>query len=143
MADRPTILVTGVGAVIGYGIIKSLRQAKQPVRIIGMDIYADAYGRSLVDEFVQAVPAASEAYLPFVQKVVADHKVDLIIPGIEADLYALWRHKGSIATQIVLNTDRAIDLSRSKLETARFFAEQPYVIPTFSSLLFGKFNVLH
>ena len=134
MADRPTILVTGVGAVIGYGIIKSLRQAKQPVRIIGMDIYADAYGRSLVDEFVQAVPAASEAYLPFVQKVVADHKVDLIIPGIEADLYALWRHKGSIATQIVLNTDRAIDLSRSKLETARFFAEQPYVIPTLQAV---------
>ena len=137
MAEQ-TSLVTGVGAVIGYGIIKSLRASKLPLRIIGMDIYADAYGKSLVDEFVQATPAASEDYLPFVQRVVAEHKVDLIIPGIEADLYALWKHKASIATKIVLNTDRAIELSRSKLETAKFFAEQPFVIPTLQAVAYTE-----
>lgn len=130
MAKQSTILVTGVGAVIGYGIIKSLRKAELPVRIIGMDIHGDAYGRDLADGFVQAVPAASEDYLPFVQRLVAEHKIDLIIPGIEADLYPLGRHRASIPTRIVLNTDQCLELSRSKLETARFFADQPFAIPT-------------
>ncbi len=134
MADKSTILVTGVGAVIGYGIIKSLRRAEVPVRIVGMDIYPDAYGRSLVDEFVQAVPAASDDYLPFVQRVIAEHHVDLIIPGIEPDLYALWKHRAALPTKVVLNTDRCIEIARSKLDTARFFADQPFVITTLHSI---------
>jgi carbamoyl-phosphate synthase large subunit len=133
MADKSTILVTGVGAVIGYGIIKSLRRAELPVRIVGMDIYTDAYGRHLADDFVQAVPAASEDYLPFLRRVIAEHHIDLIIPGIEPDLYALWRHRAELPTQVVLNTDQALELSRSKLATARYFADQPFVIPTLHS----------
>ncbi len=138
MAEQATILVTGVGAVIGYGIIKSLRKAELPIRIVGMDIYPDAYGRDLVDEFVQAVPAASDEYKPFIQKLVADKKIDLIIPGIEADLYALWRHRGELSTKIVLNTDQSIELSRSKLETAKFFAEQPFAIPTAQAVAYTE-----
>jgi carbamoyl-phosphate synthase large subunit len=138
MAEQSTILVTGVGAVIGYGIIKSLRKAELPVRIIGMDIHADAYGRALVDDFVQAIPAASEGYLPFVQHLVAERRIDLIIPGIEPDLYALWRHRADVPTQIVLNTDHCLELSRSKLETARYFANQPFVIPTLHSCAYTE-----
>ena len=32
-----TVLVTGVGAIIGQGIIKSLRQSRHPVRVIGIE----------------------------------------------------------------------------------------------------------
>jgi carbamoyl-phosphate synthase large subunit len=138
MAEKSTILVTGVGALIGYGIIKSLRRAELPIRIIGMDIYPDAYGRALADEFVQAVPAASEDYLPFIKKLVTEKKIDLIIPGIEADLYALWKGRAEVPAQVVLNNDRTIELSRSKLETARFFAEQPFVIPTLHSVAYTE-----
>ena len=37
------VLVTGVGAIIGYGIIKSLRQSDYSVYIVGMDIYDDKF----------------------------------------------------------------------------------------------------
>ena len=44
------VLVTGVGAIIGYGIINSLKmQNEYPIRIVGMDIYDDAYGQFLCD----------------------------------------------------------------------------------------------
>lgn len=138
MAKQSTILVTGVGAVIGYGIIKSLRKSELPLRIVGMDIYPDAYGRDLVDDFVQAVPAASEGYLPFVQRLVSEHNIDLVIPGIEADLYALWRYRADVPARVVLNTDRCLELSRSKLETARYFADQPFVIPTLHSCAYTE-----
>ena len=57
-----TILVTGVGAVIGYGIVRSLRASKFPVRIVGMDIYADAVGQRWCDVFEQAVRADDPRY---------------------------------------------------------------------------------
>src|SRR6185295_17472287 len=58
--------------------------------------------------------------------------VDLIIPGIEQDLYALWAHRRQIPTRIVLNNDLCLRLSQSKLETFRYFSDrqQPFVIPT-------------
>ena len=132
MVKRPAILVTGVGAVVGYGIVESLRRSGLDVRIVGMDIHQDAYGRFVADDFVQAVLASDEMFVPFVQRVVAEHQVDLIIPGIEQDLFALWLHRTRIPTQIVLNSDLCLGLSKSKLDTFHFFNDlaQPFVIPT-------------
>lgn len=42
------ILVTGIGAIIGYGIIKSLRNSKYDCNIIGIDIFNDAIGQKMV-----------------------------------------------------------------------------------------------
>ena len=60
-----TILVTGVGAIIGYGIIKSLRKSGYNLVIIGMDIFADAVGRHWCDYFEQAVRTDTAEYLTF------------------------------------------------------------------------------
>ena len=47
----PTVLITGVGAIIGQGIIKSLRMEDRPVRIIGIDRNPDAFGARRCDRF--------------------------------------------------------------------------------------------
>ena len=44
-----TVLVTGVGAIIGYGAVRSLRKSRTDVRIVGMDIYPDAVGQVWCD----------------------------------------------------------------------------------------------
>ena len=59
------ILVTGVGAIIGYGVIASLRKSKYDCNIIGMDIFYDAVGQVWCDKFVQAILAADKEYIPF------------------------------------------------------------------------------
>ena len=46
------ILVTGVGAIIGYGIINSLNKSKYELNVIGADIYPDAVGRAWCDGFI-------------------------------------------------------------------------------------------
>jgi carbamoyl-phosphate synthase large subunit len=84
-----TILVTGVGAIIGYGIIRSLRASRFPVRIVGMDIYADAVGQRWCDVFEQAVRADQEGYAEHVAGLIRRHSVDLVIPGIEQDVHRL------------------------------------------------------
>ena len=80
------ILVTGVGAIIGYGIIKSLRETQYSLNIIGMDIYIDAVGQNWCDHFEQAVRADDLQYVPFILSLLKKYSIDLVIPGIEQDM---------------------------------------------------------
>lgn len=127
-----TILVTGVGAIIGYGIINSLKkQDLHSVRIIGMDIYDDAYGQFLCDKFYVAERADSPNYQSFINELIAKEQIDLIIPGIEQDMYRLFDLKDHINTKVVLNNELLIRLSKDKLETYKYFHENGMnVIPT-------------
>jgi carbamoyl-phosphate synthase large subunit len=126
------ILVTGVGAIIGYGIINSLRMQKDyNVRILGQDIYENAYGRFLCDKFYVAERADSPHFLEYINRIIEDEHIDLIIPGIEQDMYRLYELREKVNTTIVLNNDLLIDLSRDKLKTYDFFKENGLnVIPT-------------
>jgi len=90
MTNKPiTILITGVGAIIGYGLINSLKKSKYNCRIIGIDIFHDAVGQKWCDKFIQGVRADSDEFIGFINNIVATEKVDLLIPGIEQDLKAL------------------------------------------------------
>jgi carbamoyl-phosphate synthase large subunit len=84
-----TILVTGVGAIIGYGVIRSLRASRFPVRIVGMDIHADAVGQRWCDVFEQAVRADDSRYPEHLAGLIRRHSIDLVIPGIEQDVHRL------------------------------------------------------
>lgn len=116
-----TVLVTGIGAIIGYGIINSLRQSSIPVRIVGMDIYDNNYGRHLVDAFYQAKKAYSDEYEDFILQLVQKESVDLIIPGIEQDMYRLFELRDKIPTTIVLNNELLTKLSKDKWQTYEYF----------------------
>src|SRR5271155_4521825 len=107
-----TILVTGVGAVIGYGIVRSLRASKFPVRIVGMDIYADAVGQRWCDVFEQAVRADDPRYPEHVAELILRHSIHLVIPGIEQDVDRL--NAESLAAPIA-NTSARFALNHSDL----------------------------
>ncbi len=117
------ILVTGVGAIIGYGIIQSLKKSKINLTVIGIDIYDDAYGKNTADIFYQGVLASSPDYIDFINSIVAKEEIDLIIPGIEQDLYALYLNKDKINTKIVFNNELCTQLSKDKLLTYNYLKE--------------------
>lgn len=131
---KTTVLVTGVGAIIGYGIIRSLRRLPQPPRIVGMDIYPDAVGQYWCDAFVPAAPAAADHYLSFIAETVAAEGIDLILPGIEQDVARLSQGRevlSSCGARLALNRAELIDLAEDKWSTYQALraAGQP-VIPT-------------
>lgn len=132
--DKINVLVTGVGAIIGYGIINALRQQnKYPTKIVGMDIYDDAYGQFLCDKFYVAERADSPIYLQFINDLIAKEHINLILPGIEQDMYRLFELKDNINTKVVLNNELLINLSKDKLETYKYFHDNKLnVIPTLS-----------
>ncbi len=112
-----TVMVTGVGAIIGYGLLRSLRAARPEVRLIGTDIYPDAVGQAWCDAFEQAPYTADPQYLDWLKETVEKHRVDLLIPGIEQDVHRFSDDRnriGSFGCKLALNHARLIDLSRDK-----------------------------
>jgi carbamoyl-phosphate synthase large subunit len=86
------VAVTGVGATAGLGIVRALRQADLPLRLLGLD--ADAWAPALYLCDAQAVvPRVSEEdrYLEALEALIRRHRIDALIPGLDVELDALSR----------------------------------------------------
>ncbi|MCQ1769262.1 ATP-grasp domain-containing protein [Neorhizobium galegae] len=133
-----TVLVTGVGAIIGYGILRSLRMARPDVKLVGIDIHSDAVGQRWADQFFQVPLTADPVYPEVLSRIITDAEVDLIIPGIEQDTHFFSDNRSFIekmGVAICLNSRRLVDLSRDKwLMYQELQAVSPEInIPTYRS----------
>ena len=111
------VLVTGVGAVIGYGILRSLRSSGIDLFLLGTDINSDAAGQYWSDEFAVAPKTNDPSYMRWLCEQLEVHKIDLIIPGIEQDVDFLSQNELSemgYAGTIALNDKKLIELARDK-----------------------------
>lgn len=92
---KGTILVSGASGIVGYGILRNLKE--EGYRLIGTTIYSDSPANCFSD-IVEIVPKAdAENYIPCLLKLIQKYKVDMIIPGIEADMIAWHSHRDLIA----------------------------------------------
>ncbi len=133
------ILVTGVGSIIGYGIIDGLRKSSLPVNITGIDIYEDAYGGFCCDQFVQGVRADDPGFIDFINDLTDRNNIDLIIPGIEPDLYVLWENRDRLRTKVVFGNELCLSLAKDKLYTFNYLsAFDISLIPTLNAVTFEQ-----
>lgn len=126
MKNKCTVLVTGVGAIIGYGIVKSLRASQYQCHIVGIDIYSDAVGKVWCDSFVEGVKADSKDFQAHIQRVINQYSIDLIIPGIEQDLQALAKIRERLSGQgviVALNSSFCLNTFGSKSKTQQFLLD--------------------
>jgi carbamoyl-phosphate synthase large subunit len=111
-----TIVVTGVGAIIGYGILRSLR-AVGTHRLIGTDTAAQPVGTLWADVFEQAPLTASAEYVDWLVEIWRRHKADLVIPGIKQDVARLAASQSELerhGIRVVLNDPSLIALCSDK-----------------------------
>lgn len=129
------ILVSGVGALIGYGVIKSLRSSKYKVKIIGIDIFPDAVGQNWCDAFEQVLPIDNPGYVLQINKLVEKYKIDLVIPAIEQDVFFWANHiikKNQRHAMVALNNKDLIFTAFDKwLMHQKLVQFNLPVIPTF------------
>ena len=121
------VLVTGVGAIIGYGIIKSFRELDETVYIVGMDIYEDAVGQYWCDKFIRAKYAIDPEYIDFIREVIRENKIDLVFFGTEQEIYRVNSERekfGEEISKFVLNRSEVLELSKDKWSTREFLIEQ-------------------
>lgn len=118
-SSQLNVVVTGVGAIIGQGIVHSLRRSTRKVRVIGIDRNANSMGPDLCDVFF-AKPTFDESspdYLTFWQEILIRESVDLVLPGLEIDVFFLdgkRQYLGATSATLGLNRSDLIALARDK-----------------------------
>lgn len=136
------ILVSGASGIIGYGILNSLKNSGKKYNLIGTTIYSDSVASGFSDIFEKAEPTNSVYYIEWLLNIIHKHKVNFIIPGIEADMYKWGEHIDEIessGTKILLNNKSLIDLCKDKWG---FYQHQRKYISTYAidTTLISDFN---
>jgi carbamoyl-phosphate synthase large subunit len=111
------VLVSGASGIVGYGVLRSLRQAGQPCFLVGTSIYDDSVAPAFCDVFEQAPHTGAREYLDWLLATLRRHRIDLLIPGIEIDMYHWVDHVPEIhATGALplLNEPELIALCKDK-----------------------------
>lgn len=119
VSGRHRILVTGIGALIGQGVVQGLRSGGRSWTL-GVDRRRSLYAQLLCDETVlkPAVNETSDEYLAFWTDVVRKHRIEMIIPGISIDMAFLDAHRGffeGLGVRLALNTSHLISLTEDKI----------------------------
>jgi carbamoyl-phosphate synthase large subunit len=130
-----TVLVSGASGIVGYGTLRSLRNSGKPLCLIGTSIYEDSVAQGFCDIFEKAPLTTDENYINWLISVIQKYEIDLIIPGIEADLYKWTEHVFEIENHgaiVLMNTPSLIEFCKDKWV---FYQElnkinSPYLIPS-------------
>jgi carbamoyl-phosphate synthase large subunit len=80
------ILVSGASGIVGYGILRSLRAHCGNLILYGSSIYGDSVAPAFCDVFERAPSTSDEGYGGWLLSTINRYKLDMVIPGIEADV---------------------------------------------------------
>ncbi len=120
------IMVTAVGAVVGYGMVESLRNSRYDCFILGTDIFEDAVGQYFCDSFVRAVPAADPGYVDFLKQTIDRYQIDLVLFGIEQELLVVARARDALdgyRDKLAVNPPELTEICNDKWLTDRWLRE--------------------
>lgn len=144
------ILVSGASGIVGYGILKSIRMLTKDVNLIGTSIYDDSVASGFCDLFIKAPLTNSEGYVDWLEKIICDYKIDMLIPGIEIDMFTWGNHVERLKATgaVVLLNDLSLIIScKDKWSFYKNLEKKncQFLIPTSLSNdfdeLFGKFGL--
>ncbi|MGI0116277.1 ATP-grasp domain-containing protein [Zooshikella sp. RANM57] len=117
MDDQTAILVTGASGIVGYGILKTLKDAPFPLRLFGSSIYTMSVACQFCDTFLKAPRTEDSGYLDWLLAMITKLDIRVVVPGIEVDMFFLNKHRqqlSKINCFALLNQEKLIDLCRDK-----------------------------
>lgn len=119
-----SVLVTGAGAVLGQGIIKSLRAATIPCKIIAVDPSPLSPGLYWADQAALVPMADTPDYPTAIEELLDTLRPDIVLVGtdVELGIFAArrqeWERK--FATRILVSNPDTIEIADDKYATAQF-----------------------
>lgn len=138
-------MVTAVGAVVGYGMVESLRNSKYDCFILGTDIFEDAVGQYFCDAFVQATPAADPGYLDFLKDTIDHYQIDLVLFGIEQELLVVARAGDKLDgyyDKLAVNPPELTEICNDKWLTYLWLKENGLEKYAIDTVIEGDFDTL-
>ena len=129
--------ITAVGSGIGHAIVQSCRMASLPLYLVGFDSNPLAFDAFDCSES-HVVPRTSDPdYLENLLRLCAERRIDLLIPGLDADLTILAAHAArfrAIGTTAVVGGTEFVRLCRDKLAWSRELNPVcPAIVPSWTA----------
>jgi len=127
------VLVSGAGALLGQGILRSLKDCDKQYHVMAADpnpLSAGLYWQN--DRFLLPM-AADSKFVGELIKLLNEARPDVFIPGTDTELPILARNKRLIEdntqTKILVSDEEVIEISDNKLATAEFFENCGFSFP--------------
>ena len=123
---RMKALVTGAGAVLGQGIIKSIRQSSLACEIVTADPNPLSAGLYWADRAHRIPLADDPAFGDSLTALIDKERPDIVFVGTDVELFWFAHQRlaleAAFGTHVIVSDPRVIAIADDKFETCRFFA---------------------
>lgn len=132
MKDNVSVLVTGSGAGVGQGVLRSLRMMSNCPRIITSDTDYRAAGHWLGDK-AYLVPFANDPnYGNMIESLIKKENIDVVFVGTDVELSYFAKNKShleSLNVKIVVCSPETVAIADDKWLTAQFLKNNGFPYP--------------
>lgn len=138
------VLVTGAGALLGQGVIRSLLEGSLGAAVLAVDPGPLAPGLYWTPHRA-LIPLATDAtYVERFEELLERERPDVVIPGTDVELTIFARHRHAweerFATNVVISSPDVVRIADDKYLTFQFLRDQGFSVP--DSCLPGEENAL-
>ncbi|HUK56423.1 MAG TPA: carboxylate--amine ligase [Nitrospiria bacterium] len=123
------ILVTASGGAPALGFVRSLRDAPEPMYMIGCDCNEYNLLRSETDEKILIPKATDPSYIPFLKKTLKEKNVDFIHCQPDIEVGIVSKHRDELGVRTFLPNQKTIDVLRNKAESYRYWEKAGLKVP--------------
>ena len=127
------VLVTGGGALLGQGIIRSLRRGRYSPHITAVDVSPLPAGLYWADDAALIPPATDPDFLSAFERVLARFHPDIVLVGTDVELTILSKHRldleARFQTAILVSDPDVVSIADDKYLTASFMRGHGFPAP--------------
>ncbi|HQW68040.1 MAG TPA: ATP-grasp domain-containing protein [Flavobacterium sp.] len=99
--ERKTVLVTGIGGNVGQGVLRNIIDLNFDIFLIGTDVATFTAGNYLCDVTYKVPYAFDTNYISEISAIVEKHRVDIILPTTDYEVYFLSLNQYKIKSKVV------------------------------------------
>lgn len=127
------ILVTGAGALLGQGILRSINFAEKPYFVVSADPDVRSTGHALANKSYIIPFVTDKSYLNRIEEIVQKENIDIIFIGTDVEL-PIFAEKSKYLEKkynlkVVVSNINAIHIANDKWLTAEFLRNNNFPYP--------------
>ena len=127
------LLVTGAGALLGQGIIRSFRNSDLDPTIISVDPSALSAGLYWSDRRYLVPMAKDPSYLDEIEAILDKERPDAVLVGTDVELIVFAKHRRELEdrfdTSILVSSPNVISIADDKYLTYQFLKDNGFDYP--------------
>lgn len=127
------ILVTGAGALLGQGILRSIDFSSNSYYIVSADPDVRSTGHALANKCYTIPFATAPEYLERIEDIIKKEKIDIIFIGTDVELPIFSENREYLeknySLKVVVSDTQAIEIANDKWLTSEFLRKNGFPYP--------------